>query len=86
MERTQLYIPTILKKAALKEAKNMNVSLSEILRRSMEYFLDMRKSKTKNEGVSALLQMAERAKIMKYRGPKDLSINHDEYLYGDKRL
>lgn len=36
-------------------------------------------------GVKLLLKLAEMAKKHKIRGPRDLSVNHDYYLWGGKR-
>ena len=81
MLRTQIYLPAehlrILKKLALQE----EVSLSEIIRRLIEEKLT--KKEERNTG-SWLLTLADKAKKLKIKGPKDLASRVDFYLYGRK--
>jgi hypothetical protein len=40
--------------------------------------------KTQESLGEALLRLAQVGKKLRLTGPKDLSTNHDDYLYGDK--
>lgn len=86
MVRTQLYLPQTLKKELTHEAKFFDISFSELVRRRLMYNLNAHKPFEKPNAVTQLLNAVERVRKSKARGPKDLSKNHDEYLYGDKRL
>lgn len=91
MIRTQIYLPenqvTQLKQIAYKE----DLSVSEIIRRTLEEKLtikikkgkDTKKKKYKNAG-AWLLSQARMAERRGWKGPKDLATNVDKYLYGEK--
>lgn len=86
MERTQLYLPAILKREALKRARAIDVSLAELVRQALQMLLSTKEEKKSVYGANVLLQMAAQAQKKHAKGPKDLAINHDDYLYGDKSL
>ncbi|MBI4008704.1 CopG family transcriptional regulator [Candidatus Roizmanbacteria bacterium] len=91
MIRTQIYLPqnqiSQLKQIAYKE----EVSVSEIIRRTLEEKLtmkrkkgkDIKKKKYKNVG-AWLLSQARMAERQGWKGPRDLASNVDKYLYGRK--
>jgi len=86
MLRTQIYLPAeqlrLLKRISWEE----EVSLSEVIRELIEEKLVPAKEKdqgAKNVG-SWLISLANKAKKMEVRGPKDLASKMDEYLYGQR--
>lgn len=86
MLRTQIYFPEeqlrLLKKISWEE----EISLSEVIRQLVEEKLveaEKKDKKAKNTG-AWLLSLADKAKKMKVKGPKDLASKMDEYLYGQK--
>lgn len=78
MIRTQVYLPEDLKLQLQVYAQNENVPVSEIIRRSVHEEIN-KKSKI-NTG-NTLLKIASMAVK---GGPKDLSTNLFDYLYGKK--
>lgn len=87
MLRTQIYLPETQIKLLKKIAYNEETSLSEAIRRVLEEKLVERKKTTqklKNTG-SWLLSLANKAKKLKIKGPKDLASKVDFYLYGQPK-
>ena len=79
MKRTSLMLPDDLKIRAHNRAKGMGISLGELIRESLEITLD-------NADEEKLTKDSLFADDALYDGevPKDLSRNHDQYLYGEK--
>lgn len=84
MVRTQIYLPLTLKRQLMREARLADISFSELIRESLEKQLKQAQKKQPINGATLLLEMAAQAKKKNLRGPRDLSINHDKYLYGGK--
>ncbi|KKQ42116.1 MAG: hypothetical protein US60_C0023G0006 [Microgenomates group bacterium GW2011_GWC1_37_8] len=90
--RTQILLDEETKRDLeyLSEVKNQ--SISKLVRTYLSEKVRLEKKKAKRKrikkmsGVETLLKMAESAeklaKKYKISGPRDLSINHDHYLYG----
>lgn len=79
MLRTQVYLPKTLYQNIDIVAKKEGKPKAQIIREVLEKGLEKRgKRQTVGE---ALLEFAELGKKLKARGPKDLSVNHDKYLY-----
>lgn len=89
MVRTQIYLPVKLKQRLQAEARVRELSFSEILREQLEEYLKDRKTSRIN-GAQILLEGArwaeEYAKKENIHAPKDLSVNHDKYLYGSEMI
>lgn len=79
MIRTQIYLPKQLYQEVDWVAKKERKPKAQVIREAIEK--DMGK-KRGNAG-DALLKLAAMAKKYKWKGPKDLSTNHDKYLYED---
>lgn len=82
MIRTQIYLPKDLYYEIEFRAKRENKPKAAVIRDALENGLNQNRPK-KNAG-TALLEIAAMAKKYKWKGPKDLSINHDKYLYEDE--
>lgn len=78
MIRTQIYLPEDLKLQLRAYAEKEDVPVSEIIRRSIRKEVN---KKTRVNAGSALLKIASMATK---GGPKDLSSNLFDYLYGEK--
>lgn len=78
MHRTTIMIPEDLKIRAEEFSRKKGLSLGEIVREAMR---DLLKKAEEDEGDSFFCDTAVYQKDV----PKDLSRNHDEYLYGDKQ-
>lgn len=78
MIRTQIYLPEDLKLQLLVYSQQEELPVSEIVRRSITKELG---KKNKVNAGSTLLKIASMATK---KGPKDLSTNIFEYLYGEK--
>jgi metal-responsive CopG/Arc/MetJ family transcriptional regulator len=78
MHRTTILLPEDLKAKAEEFSRKKGLSLGEVVREAMRDLLNKAEDES---GDSFLCDTAV------YQGdvPKDLSHNHDEYLYGDKR-
>ncbi len=81
MIRTQIYFPyeqiTRLRQRALEE----NTTVSEVLRKIVENDEPKKKNKKLNSS-EWLLSLANEAKKLGIKGPKDLSSRVDEFVYG----
>lgn len=83
MIRTQVYLPKDLYRHIDQVAKREKKTKAQVVRDTLEEGLKRRQKTQKNAG-EVLLEIAAMAKKYKWRGPKDLSINHDKYLYEDQ--
>lgn len=77
MIRTQIYLPQQLYQAIDLVAKKEKKAKAQVIREALEK--DMEK-KQGNAG-KFLLEIAELGKKLNLKGPKDLSVNIDKYLY-----
>lgn len=84
MIRTYLYVPEELDREIKATAKLQNKSKAEVIRQALDAGLDNIKKENAG-GVQALLDLAKTAKKLGVRGPRDLSVNHDYYLWGGKK-
>jgi hypothetical protein len=73
MHRTTILLTEELHRAAEQEAREMGLSLSELIRRRLSPALQKKKEK-----VPAFFARAPWCD----RGPSDFSVRHDEHLYG----
>lgn len=76
MIRTQIYIPDVLHQTAKNLAAQRNESLAELLRKFISQGIVQEKKKKKIQFLSNLSELKIKG------GPKDLSKNLDNYLYG----
>lgn len=77
MIRTQIYLPRQLYQTIDFVAKRERKPKAQVIREFLEEGL---KKKEGNAG-KALLELAALGKKLNLKGPKDLSTNHDKYLY-----
>ncbi|OGM31427.1 hypothetical protein A2630_01375 [Candidatus Woesebacteria bacterium RIFCSPHIGHO2_01_FULL_44_10] len=78
MIRTQVYLPEDLYQELRLLARREEQPAAKVIRDLLKTGLKKRvKSKKRNAG-DLLLEIAK----IGARGPKDLSVNHDKYLYG----
>jgi metal-responsive CopG/Arc/MetJ family transcriptional regulator len=77
MIRTQIYLPESLYKEVGLLAKREKKPKAQIIREVVKSALEKRKE---NVG-EALDKIIKAGKKLRFRGPKDLSVNHDKYLY-----
>lgn len=84
MLKTYLYIPDELNKEIVQLASTQKKSKAAVLRAVITKGIEATK-KERASGAEWLLKLAEMAKKYDVKGPKDLSINHDYYLYGGKK-
>lgn len=82
MIRTQVYLPKILYQQVSLIAKRENKAKAQVVREALEEGLEKR-NRYSNAG-QALLELAELGKKLRLKGPKDLSVNIDKYLYEDE--
>lgn len=79
MIRSQVYLPEVLYKNVRLVAKKEKRPTAQVIRDILEE--GIRQKAQKSNAGDALLRLAKLAKRLKVRGPKDLSVNHDKYLY-----
>jgi len=77
MKRTTIVLPPELKTRAMKRARNRGISLGKLIRESLEETL---KQSARSSGEDPFF--ADKA-VFRGRAPRDLSKNHDKYLYGE---
>jgi len=83
MLKTYLYIPDHLQIKINQTAKRQGKSKAEVMRQALQNGLEA--VEAQKSGAEALLKIAEFAKKHKIKGPRDLSVNHDYYLWGGKK-
>ncbi|MBL7159234.1 ribbon-helix-helix protein, CopG family [Candidatus Microgenomates bacterium] len=85
MLRTQIYLPSNQIKLLKKIAWEEEISLSETIRRLInEKLVKTKRVNNKQNTGSWLLALADKAKKLKIKGPKDLASKMDFYLYGQE--
>ena len=88
LQRTQLMLDEQTKNDLLYLSMATNRSMSSLVREFVVEKVKIEKKKAarakrvSTSGVEILLKMAESAEKLGLSGPRDLSINHDHYLYG----
>lgn len=78
MHRTTILISPELKSQAIKKAREMGVSLGELIRLSLKKIINSKKDNSRKHDLLFSDQT-----IFKEKAPKDLAKNHDDYLYGE---
>jgi hypothetical protein len=84
MIRTHIYITSEQAQDIKLRAKREKRRESDIARELLDRGRMVSQGKTKESLGEALLRLAQIGKKLRLSGPTDLSINHDDYLYGDK--
>lgn len=79
MIRTQIYLPEDLYREIGWLAKKEKKAKAQVIREALEHSLESRRE-TIGEALGKLIKLGEKLHL---HGPKDLSINHDKYLYED---
>lgn len=77
MHRTTLMLPADLKARASRRARELGISLAELIRRSLEAILDSEPASARNDPL-----FSDDA-LFAGKTPADLSAEHDTYLYGE---
>jgi hypothetical protein len=73
MHRTTILLPEDLRRAAEREARELGLSLGELIRRRLSPSLEKQEAKK-----PAFFTRVP----WKDDGPTDISVHHDKYLYG----
>lgn len=81
MIRTQVYLPEDLYYSIDQAARKEKKVKAAIIREALQRGLTQKRAK-KNAG-QALLELAKLGEKLNFKAPKDLSVNHDKYLYED---
>ncbi len=76
MQRTTIMLPTELKLAAQNQANELGISVGKLIRDALRNCLDQ-----DNKGKETDLLFSSYP-TYDNNSPSDLSVNHDEYLYG----
>ena len=83
--RTQVYLDSdvyqMIKVLAAQEGVKKSEMVRKVMRDGLEKVMKSRKKKNAGSGLLAMAMDAEKKKI---KGPKDLSENMIDYLYGSK--
>ena len=77
MHRTTIMLPEDLKRKAEEYSRKKGLSLGEVIRKAMRDLL----GKSEEDAQDSFF--CDKA-IYRKDAPRDLSRNHDDYLYGDK--
>lgn len=77
MERTTVMMPADLKERAIYKAQKLKISFGELVRKSLEIFIDNERLYLKDDPFIADKEIY--CKVVK----NDLSKNHDIYIYGE---
>lgn len=84
MKRTQLYLPEDLYLRLVQEARRQRRAMAALARDFLQAGVERERKRGKKGGAAVLLRMAEEGRRLGVRAPKDLAVNHDRYLYGDR--
>jgi len=79
MQRTTVMLPQDLKLQAERHAREMGISLGELIRESLEAMLS-----GSDEHRPMVDHLFSDDAVYVGKAPRDLSVNHDGYLYGEK--
>lgn len=79
MNRTTIMLPVELKIKAEKKAKQMHISLGELMRLATKHFIEKQERKKLDD------PLITGDFIIREPGPSDVSSNIDHYLYGGKK-
>lgn len=84
MLRTYLYIPEHLEKKINQTAKTRRQSKAEVMRHALDKGLEVI---NQQNGAQILLEFSKKAQMIlkNEKLPRDLSVNHDYYLWGGKK-
>lgn len=77
MTRTTIMLPTELKTRAARRAKQMGVSLGELIRESLEAALSGSQDRDRSD------PLFDDTAVFGGAARRDLAANHDEHLYGE---
>ncbi len=78
MIRTTILLPMDLKKKVESKAKERGISLGEFIRLSLQDSIYSKKNQIEKD------PFFSDTEFYKSYVPPDISLNHDDYLYGDK--
>ena len=79
VKRTTIMLPQSLKVQAAEYARNLGLSLGELIRKSLERVLgDTPGNDSKGD------PLFDSKAVFRGSTPRDLSLKHDDYLYGEK--
>ena len=81
MLKTYLYIPEHLKEKIVQTAEDQNKTKAEVIRQALENGIAS-VSQQGTASAQALFRIAEVGEKYQPQGPKDLSANLDQYLWG----
>lgn len=84
MDRTHIYLPEDITREIANRARVQRMSKAQIIREALETGLKTKRTQ-KSGSAKALLDLAQMAGMLKGTGPRDLSINHDYYIWGGKK-
>ncbi len=84
MQRTHIYLPEEMNREIAYLARLKGKSKAEITRNILEAGLKIVEPK-KSSSARALIDIANLAKKLHIKGPRDLSENHDYYAWGGKK-
>lgn len=79
MLRVNIYLTEELNREIEQISRISDISKAEVVREALEKGL--KKTQSKSKSAQALLDFAYTAEKLTSTGPKDLSENHDKYLY-----
>ena len=79
MHRTQIYLHNDQAQQIALLARQKKQHKARVIRALIQKGIDIEKKET--SAGDALLKLAELGKKLNLKGPTDLSVNHDKYLY-----
>ena len=80
MQRTTVMLPQNLKLQAERYAREMGISLGELIRESLETMINR-----SNEDRPTKDPLFTDDAVYIGEAPQDISVHHDEYLYGERK-
>ena len=82
MDKTTILLPHKLRIAAADQARQMGISLGELIRRRLQEAVEGSADSARKE--DSLFAAMDRLGSWSGDSPSDLSVKHDHFLYGEK--
>jgi predicted DNA-binding protein len=86
MKRTQIYLPKNQKDVLRERARKYGTTMSAVIRELIDHGLREAQpdKQKKSAAANSMFAVLEKIKKSGEKGPPDLAVNHDKYLYGGK--
>ncbi|MBI4402558.1 MAG: ribbon-helix-helix protein, CopG family [Deltaproteobacteria bacterium] len=82
MNRTTILLPNSLKREAEEKARALGLSLGELIRKALRIIIESQDARKTQKSRDSLFSDAS---VFRGKTPRNVSLDHDLYLYGDDK-